>query len=53
VKNHLKYHSIKKHLLSPLKYQETFNKKKFFVKKGSCKIVINMPRTYFLYIIFI
>ena len=49
VKNHLKYHSIKKHLLSPLNYQETFNKKKFFVKKGSCKIVINMPRTYFLY----
>ena len=49
VKNHLKYHSIKKHLLSPLNYQETFNKKKIFVKKGSCKIVINMPRTYFLY----
>ena len=24
VKNHLKYHSIKKHLLSPLNYQETF-----------------------------
>ena len=49
VKNHLVYHSRNRTLLCPFTYPTTFNKKKFFKKKGSCQLVINMPRNYFLY----
>ena len=49
VKNNLNFHSKNRSLLCPFKYQTTFNKKKFFKKKGSCKLVIEMPRNYFLY----
>ena len=49
VKNKLEYHSILKNLLCPFKNETIFNKSKFFSKKGSCKLIIDMPRNYFLY----
>ena len=49
VKNNLNFHSRNRALLCPFKYQTTLNKKKFFKKKGSCKLVIEMPRNYFMY----
>ena len=49
VKNHLKEHSIGRTLVSPFYFQKSYNKKKFLSKKGSCQLIINMPRNYFLY----
>ena len=49
VKNNLNFHSQNRQLLCPFKYPTTFNKKKFFKKKGSCKLIITMPRNFFLY----
>jgi hypothetical protein len=49
VKSNLNFHSQNRQLLCPFKYPTTFNKKKFFKKKGSCKLIITMPRNFFLY----
>jgi hypothetical protein len=49
VKNNLNFHSKNRQLLCPFNYPINFNKKKFFMKKGSCNLVITMPRNYFLY----
>ena len=49
IKNHLNYHSLNRRLLSPFVYPTTFNKKKLFKKKGSCQLIINMPRNFFQY----
>lgn len=49
VKNHLYYNSRNRTFISPFCYPTTFNKKRFFKKKGSCQLVINMPRNFFLY----
>ena len=49
VKNYLNDHSIGRTLSSPFYSQKSYNKKKFMSKKGSCQLIINMPRNYFLY----
>ena len=49
VKNHLKYHFTNIKFENPFNVKSTFNKKKFFKKKGSCQLIINMPKNYFLY----
>ena len=49
MKNLIKYHSINRILLSPFHLQNTFNKKNLLNDKGSCQLIIDMPKNYFLY----
>ena len=49
VKNDLNFYSRNRNLLSPLKLSRIFNKKNFLKKKGSCQLIVDMPKNYFLY----
>ena len=49
VKNNLNLYSRNKTLLCPFKLSKIFNKKNFLKKKGSCSLIVDMPKNYFLY----
>ena len=49
VKNNLKFHSKGTKLLTSCFFQTTFEKSKIFQNKSPCKLIINMPKNFFLY----